>query len=143
MRGAGIQDQPDGGRYRVLGRGVLIARRGTCHLERRTDGMVHPCRLHLADYARDHVAGGVDGAGSAARGLTQGQGRIRRKRMTKPRNWSKGRYAHIVHQLTKQLREGRAWEAVIYRDFHCTPHSFMSQLYALAKAHGYKVSCAS
>lgn len=60
-----------------------------------------------------------------------------------PRNWEKGKYAKIVRQIEKELKDGHAWEALIYRDFDCTPHGFQSQLYALASAYGVKVSCAS
>ena len=60
-----------------------------------------------------------------------------------PRNWERGRYRHIVQQIDKELKEGAAFEAVIYRDFQCTPHGFMSQLYSLASAYGVKVSCAT
>lgn len=59
------------------------------------------------------------------------------------RNWAKGRYAKVVRQIEKELKDGHAWEALIHRDFECTPHGFQSQLYALAKAYGVKVSCAS
>lgn len=59
------------------------------------------------------------------------------------RNWEKGRYRAIVQQIEKELKDGTAFEALIYRDFECTPHGFQSQLYALASAYGVKVSCAS
>lgn len=60
-----------------------------------------------------------------------------------PRNWEKGRYAKIVRQIDRELKDGAAFEALIYRDFECTPLGFMSQLYSLASAYGVKVSCAS
>lgn len=63
--------------------------------------------------------------------------------MTKPRNWGKGKYRTVVHQLTKKLKDGHAFQATRFVDFTCEPHSFMSQLYALARDHGMKVSCAS
>lgn len=63
--------------------------------------------------------------------------------MTKPRNWGKGKYRTVVLQIDKKLRDGHAFEALRFRDFTCEPHSFMSQLYALAKDYGVKVSCAS
>jgi hypothetical protein len=59
-----------------------------------------------------------------------------------PRNWERGRYAKVVHQIERELKEGSAFEALIYRDFECTPAGFMSQLYSLASAYGVKVSCA-
>lgn len=61
----------------------------------------------------------------------------------KPRNWSRGKYASIVKLIGKPLKNGHAIEALRFRDFTCEPHSFMTQLYQLAKDHGMAVSCAS
>lgn len=63
--------------------------------------------------------------------------------MTKPRNWSKGKYAPIIKLIGRPLKDGHGIEALRFRDFTCEPHSFMSQLYALARDHGVAVSCAS
>jgi hypothetical protein len=63
--------------------------------------------------------------------------------MPKPRNWKKGRYANIVKLIGKELKPGVCYVAIIYKDFSCTPHGFMSQLYAMARDHNLKVSCAA
>lgn len=60
-----------------------------------------------------------------------------------PRDWSRSKYKSVLSQMKRELREAQAFEAVRFVDFTCEPHSFMSQLYAIANAHGLKVSCVS
>lgn len=59
------------------------------------------------------------------------------------RRWDKGRYSSVVKLIGRPIKDGRAYEAVRFVHFTCSPHGFMSQLYAMARDYDMGVSCAS